>query len=102
MSSDLPISFMAFMQMTSRRILISSLTELEDKLRTKKPSNELTIFEQTIGLSRRDSLRFFTNGDLKKPGMASKNCSSILSLPRAPIVQSKMSRSISDDRVEVF
>src|SRR5216683_7960758 len=45
-----PISFVAFMQMTTRRILISSLTELEDRLRTKNPSNESMIFERTLSL----------------------------------------------------
>ena len=48
------------------------------------------------------SFEVLTICELKKPGMASKNLSSLSSSPRAPIVQSKMPKSISDDRLEVI
>src|SRR6266851_2849156 len=75
------------MQMMNRRILISLLTELADKLRVKNPSTKLTIFEQTETMSGKDVLRSLTICELTKLGMASKNFSCVSSPPRGSFVR---------------
>src|SRR6266478_5860499 len=91
------------------------LTELDDKAR---PNNPFNAFQYLFGLRhvslvyrrrafnafqylfRRylGNLWYFTSSELKKPGIASKNFSSVSSSPRALIDQRKMRRSIEPDR----
>ena len=85
--------FATFMEMSSRRSLTESLTELYDNVRSKNPSNVSKNLLEKSPVSR-----ILTNLELKKPGMASTNFSSVSSSPRAQfIVQSKIWKSISDD-----
>jgi len=70
------------------------LTELDDKARPNNPFNAFQyLFRRYLG-----NLWYFTSSELKKPGIASKNFSSVSSSPRALIDQRKMRRSIEPDR----
>ncbi|KAH9989147.1 hypothetical protein BJV77DRAFT_1018623, partial [Russula vinacea] len=82
------ILFVISLQMLTRRVLTDSMTESDDKVRS------MNLFNAPQNLLRTSSGNF----ELKKPGTASKNFSTLSSSPRTPIVQSKMRISNSDDR----
>ncbi len=94
------IMFMISLQISTRRDLTDSVTELEDEVRPINPSTA------SQSLMRRVSGNFLsrhtTSVDLKKPGTASKKSSSESSSPRALSVQSKIRASISEDRSDAL
>src|SRR6266567_7796546 len=95
-TAELRIRLIAFVAMSSRRNFSESLTELDDQVRPKNPSNASLYFLKSS--SGKSHSRYFTSFELKKPGMASKKFFSESSSPRVVIVQSKIWMSISDDR----